>query len=196
MAAKVQDFNPTKTALSEAMKALLSEHPLDDIRISDITSRCGLSRKSFYLYFRDKYDLVQWIFDTEFLLKIDFEKIERTIDYHRALCEYLYENRAFYSHALQNKGQNSFSEYLSQLMMPLLIDHYNMERVCGEYMQECSEGIVDGFINFLTRWLTDWPYIKPEQFVALIYKNAFNISHVLLQDTVPGKFEHLKKLQG
>lgn len=193
MAAKIQDSSPTRTALSDAMKALLSERPLDDIRISDITSRCGLSRKSFYSYFRDKYDLVQWIFDSEFLLTIDFDKIERSIDFHLALCEYLYENRAFYRHALQNKGQNSFSEYLRRLMTPLLINHYDMEHVCGEYMQEFSEGLVDGYINFITRWLTDWPYIKPERLVALIYKNVFNLTRFFLKDTAPGQFERLLK---
>lgn len=28
--------------------------------------KCGMNRKSFYYHFCDKYDLVNWIFDTEF----------------------------------------------------------------------------------------------------------------------------------
>lgn len=61
------DSNITKHALANAMKALLEEQSFDKISVSDICERCGMNRKSFYYHFRDKHDLVNWIFDTEFI---------------------------------------------------------------------------------------------------------------------------------
>ena len=43
------------------------EKTFDKINISDICEPCYMNRKSFYYHFKDKYDLVNWIFDTEFM---------------------------------------------------------------------------------------------------------------------------------
>ena len=61
------DSNLTKRAFARAMKALMSEKPFEKISVGDICERCDMNRKSFYYHFRDKYDLVNWIFDTEFV---------------------------------------------------------------------------------------------------------------------------------
>ena len=61
------DSNITKLALSNALKELLAERPFEKISVSDICQKCSMNRKSFYYHFRDKYDLVNWIFDTEFM---------------------------------------------------------------------------------------------------------------------------------
>lgn len=57
----------TKLALADSMKRLMKEIPMSKITISEITESCNLSRKSFYYHFKDKYDLVNWIFYTEFV---------------------------------------------------------------------------------------------------------------------------------
>jgi len=60
------DSGITKNALSTALKELMLLHPLAKISVGDICARCGMNRKSFYYHFKDKYDLVNWIFHTEF----------------------------------------------------------------------------------------------------------------------------------
>ena len=61
------DSNITKKALATALKDLMSEMSFEKITISDICEKCDMNRKSFYYHFKDKYDLVNWIFDTEFM---------------------------------------------------------------------------------------------------------------------------------
>ena len=46
----------------EALKGLMAEMPFEKINVSQICERCGMNRKSFYYHFKDKYDLVNWIF--------------------------------------------------------------------------------------------------------------------------------------
>ena len=64
------DSNITKNALAAAMKKLMREKKLSKISIADICGECGMNRNSFYYHFRDKYDLVNWIFYTEVMQHI------------------------------------------------------------------------------------------------------------------------------
>lgn len=60
------DSSITKRALAAALKQLMSEKPLQKISVGDICETCSMNRKSFYYHFKDKYDLVNWIFYTEY----------------------------------------------------------------------------------------------------------------------------------
>ena len=57
--------NATKQAFADALRKLLEQKPFAKISVSHICEECGMNRKSFYYHFKDKYDLVNWIFDTE-----------------------------------------------------------------------------------------------------------------------------------
>ena len=64
---EMADSNSTKSALADAMKKLMVRKSFAKISISDLCEECGLNRKSFYYHFKDKYDLVNWIFYVDFL---------------------------------------------------------------------------------------------------------------------------------
>ena len=61
------DSNFTKRALAGALRELMMDVPFDKIRVAHICERCDMNRKSFYYHFKDKYDLLNWIFDTDFI---------------------------------------------------------------------------------------------------------------------------------
>ena len=52
----------TKRALSQPLKRLLSTRTLDKITVKDIVEDCGVNRQTFYYYFRDLYDPLEWNF--------------------------------------------------------------------------------------------------------------------------------------
>ena len=84
------DSNITKRALAQALKELMMTQPLDKISVSNICEQCGLNRKSFYYHFRDKYELVSWIYYTEFMetaLKKQYRDSWKFID---EICSYFY----------------------------------------------------------------------------------------------------------
>ena len=102
------DSNITKHALAEALKGLMAEMPFEKINVSQICERCGMNRKSFYYHFKDKYDLVNWIFDTEFISLIRDENLENVGTRYKErwafiekTCRYFYENQDFYRTADQ-----------------------------------------------------------------------------------------------
>ena len=88
--------NQTKKALAAAMKDLMQQRPFAKINVGDICEACGLGRKSFYYHFRDKYDLVNWIFQTEFIAVAQAGAEEDSWGMLRELCRYFYANRDMY----------------------------------------------------------------------------------------------------
>ena len=86
------DSNMTKRALAAALKELMGEMPFAKITVADICEKCDMNRKSFYYHFRDKYDLVNWIYDTEFIAIARKRDYPTTWAFLEDLCGYFYEN--------------------------------------------------------------------------------------------------------
>ncbi len=114
------DSSATKRALAIALKELMREKPLVKISIADIVGRCGMNRQSFYYHFRDKYDLVNWIFYTELITEL--KRSENASEWEELgnILDYLYQNRSFYINALKFNGQNSFYEYFGEVIYQIL----------------------------------------------------------------------------
>lgn len=55
--------NRTRTAIADAFTRLLAEHTIDRITVHMITDEVGCSRKTFYYYFSDIYDLTRYVCD-------------------------------------------------------------------------------------------------------------------------------------
>ena len=172
------DSSITKLALSNALKELLTEQPFEKISISDICDRCRMNRKSFYYHFRDKYDLVNWIFDTEFmelnrlhaldsrLLSSSFDDRWKNIE---VFCHYFYDNRVFYRSVLKVEGQNSFASHFREFLQPLLRLRVE-ELLVEEVPQIVYDFVADGIVCAIERWLLEKNCISPEEFLLSLKK--------------------------
>lgn len=161
------ESNITKKALSTSMKKLMMEKPFSKIRISDICDDCGMNRKSFYYHFMDKYDLVNWIFDTEFIEVNLRQKDQPVWSLLEPLCHYLDSERQFYCSALEISGQNSFSEHFTEMMLPLL--EADMHRIMGEATNDFYVNfIADALILAIKRWIMEMPNVSADEFISMI----------------------------
>ena len=164
------DSSITKKALADSMKCLMENQDFSKISVADICNQCGMNRKSFYYHFKDKYDLVNWIFDMEFLsilapgIQTDsWELIDK-------MCLYFYDNQKFYRNALKIKGQNSFEEHFTELLQPII--KTSIGNILGEeesvefYMEFC----LDALIGALRRWITEKDCMEPEEFLKKMKK--------------------------
>lgn len=159
------DSNITKRALASALKAQLKEEPFSKISISDICERCEMNRKSFYYHFKDKYDLVNWIFDTEFAAEAASE-YSCVGDYLSALSLYLYENRDFYRYALRIEGQNEFAAHFHETLRPIIAKELKLgSEVPNDTFR--ADIICDFFVSTFERWITQRDCIEPTNFMAL-----------------------------
>lgn len=107
----------TKEAFATSLKELLCEQPLEKISVKDITEHCNLSRNSFYYHFKDKYELISWIFYSDISKEVEgFESPSKFLeDSFANVCERLYQNREFYLSCFRYVGQNSLFESLYEL---------------------------------------------------------------------------------
>lgn len=162
------DSNITKKALASAMKDLMKTTSFSKINISDICDKCDMNRKSFYYHFKDKYDLVNWIFDTEFINVINEKGGLDRWDFLSALCTYVYENRDFYYKALQIRGQNSFLEHFHEMLSPIVAEHLRKIITRSELTDFHINFITDGFVCTIERWIIGKNQMTPEELISQI----------------------------
>lgn len=162
------DSNITKKALAAALKDLMEEKPFEKINVGDICEKCEMNRKSFYYHFKDKYDLVNWIFDTEFIAVVHEMKYENIWEIMHMLCEFFYANRIFYKKALSISGQNSFSEHFRELLFPVVVSRLRDTLEEGELIEFQATFIADAVVMAFQRWIVDGNGRTPEEFVKLV----------------------------
>lgn len=165
------DSNITKRALATAMRELMEEIPFEKINVAHICDKCGMNRKSFYYHFKDKYDLINWIFDTEFVGVAVANSLETSYDKRFIaminICNYFYENQGFYRKALQIKGQNSFRDHFQEYIRPLLYQRLSYF-VNGDIDDFTLDFMTDATMCAMERWLLDKDCMPPEQFIRKI----------------------------
>lgn len=111
----------TKKAFADAIKHLLTEKSLSKISVKDIAEYCNISRNTFYYHFKDKYELINWIFYTETLAEVNtFDDPSKWLDSFMNVCNYLHRNRRFYLSCFEYVGQNSLKDYLLDFYFELI----------------------------------------------------------------------------
>ena len=154
----------TKAVIHLAFRSLLKEQPFSKISVSDICQKCDINRKSFYYHYRDKYDMINSIFDCEFRSYYTRDNgNDSAKEALRSLCSYLYDNRVYYRKILTIEGQNSFSEYLT-------------ERICI-YLKSCSFDKDDFYIRFVSDAIVcsikEWLLSRSPMSCENFYKNLW-----------------------
>ena len=144
----------TKNALAASMKKLMRQRPFEKISVSDICNECGINRKSFYYHFRDKYDLVNWMFYVGFVSELDLNSYKTGYEWLEDICRYFYRERVFYRAALRIEGQNSFRDYLIEVATPIVAFFMQDLLPHDEDDNFYLTVITDAFLTSLVRWLS------------------------------------------
>ena len=167
----------TKKVLSQSFKQLIYTKGFSKITVGDICHECHMNRKSFYYHFKDKYDLVNWIFYTEFLSFVSEKKINDSMDLLYFLCEFFYQNREFYKKTFSIEGQNSFSEYFKEIIEQIIYDDVNeLLKSQNRDIEFYALFFTDALTCAIKRWLLSDETMSPDQFCMLIKSCLFSIT--------------------
>ena len=110
-----EEMNRTKKALDDALRQLLEQKPLDQIRVREVTELCGIRRQSFYYHFADVYQLFDWSLEQErAYLPTRQEKCLTWQQAAEDLLAYTAENRSFYLALLENRGRAGLRQVLGE----------------------------------------------------------------------------------
>lgn len=172
----VADSNITKRALAQALKELMMTQPLDKISVSNICEQCGLNRKSFYYHFRDKYELVSWIYYTEFMETALKKQYRDSWEFMDEICSYFYENRIFYRKCFQQEGQNSFSEYFFSMVFSIMCDHLEPFFREEPSIEPYAAFYADAFVCAIKKWLGKKECLPPQEFSRFLRTAILGLS--------------------
>ena len=129
-----------KTALMSSIHRLMETRSIDQIRVEDILSLCGVSRTTFYRYFKDKYDLMNYCYRAEVNEIVSRYDIQDYLGTIQAIFRYVERNRDFLRTAVQYEGQNSFMEFFQEYL-----EKYYTSVVCalsGQQQLTCLQRIM------------------------------------------------------
>ncbi|MEA5051019.1 MAG: TetR/AcrR family transcriptional regulator C-terminal domain-containing protein [Oscillospiraceae bacterium] len=172
----------TKKALAASLKELMAAAPFEKISVGDICEHCGMSRKSFYYHFQDKYDLVNWIFNFEFLSNAQKKPYADVWEFLSDISDYFYKNKDFYINALQVEGQNSFTEYFNDVFQPVVSEYLKDEFSDPAHSDFYATFFTDGMRSALIRWLRDNARIAPDDFIALFRRAVGGLAKKYSED--------------
>ena len=113
-----------KVAIAEAMKRLMRATPIEKITTDRILENAGVSRRSFYRYFKDKYDLLEWIYNYDFCRFVDVRPEKSIWDYYPDILRSLRADPEFYGNAFVYAGQNSFRAFCFEKLFPLIMTDF------------------------------------------------------------------------
>lgn len=87
------------------MKQLLRSNPIEKITIDSILEIAGVSRRSFYRYFKDKYELLEWIYNYDFCRFVEVRPEKSIWEYYPDILRSLRADPEFYSSAFVYAGK-------------------------------------------------------------------------------------------
>jgi len=168
----------TEKALALSLKQLMKTIPLSKVSIQNIVDNCKLNRQTFYYHFKDKFDLVNWIYHTEVTECIaNCRHYDNWTDgMHRTLC-YLMENNTFYINALNTPGQNSFNGYFFEFSCELIMGVVN-DLSLGRNISDVDKKFIadfytHAFVGVIVQWIKtgmkDSPQIMVEKMENVTY---------------------------
>jgi len=101
----------SRQAIRDAFVALMKEKDFDHITVQDITERANVSRKTFYLHFLDKYDLLDRVMEDAIRDMDEFGQCVSELDWVPATeqCfQYLADRYDFFGTMLTQAGAPYF----------------------------------------------------------------------------------------
>lgn len=103
-----------KQLLAQSLLTLCKTTPLTSITIQQLLDDTGISRQTFYNHFKDKQDLIQYIYDC-FIIPNFHQPTSTNINFYPALLTVLQNIKTYHyfmKQACSMEGQNNLTSYI------------------------------------------------------------------------------------
>ena len=166
----------TKANLRAAFWKLYVDRPISKITVRQITDAAGYNRGTFYLYYRDVYDLLESIED-ELLDTLESLVHERILKDGRLdlrgnagfIVRLARDYAGYFSVLLGENGDPSFCTRFKEIIAPLVETCLPPEgSVLPEERDLLLEFYLSGLLAVVTAWLQDDRGVPIDRFVQLV----------------------------
>ena len=141
----------TQKTIIETTMRLVEQKTVKKITVRDIVEACGITRNTFYYYFHDIYEVL------EYALAAGFERIgqesESFADFLAASFAFCVEYQKVLYNLYHSVGYEQLADYLKKQVRPHL-DEY-LQTVCVENENEMLLAVLceEALIGTLMRWI-------------------------------------------
>jgi len=165
-----------KEIFTESILELIKKKSLQEITVTNIVEHSGLSRQSFYVHYRDKYDLVNQIYDDDINRAInDLQSFKIYIDiFIEVILEGMYDKLPFYVKALEYTGQNALMHHMkdvayqthAEIVLPHMNNKMPQQKIpyCLNYHANCA-------IITTIDWVINNTYVPPREVASMIVES-------------------------
>lgn len=191
----MQETMETKNLLATALIKLTAHKSFEKITISDITETSGFNRQTFYYHFKDKFELLSWVYqqDAANIFKQDIS-LENWCEYINELLEFIYKHKTFYVNTVRYDS-TYFHDFIFKLTSSLFyraIDSLDGKQQLDNtdkvfYSEFFSFGISGVMIN----WIKSDMKEKPSK-VSSALKNLAKDSEKLAYEKYKITYENRK----
>ena len=176
----------TKRNLQEAFWGLYVEKPIAKISIKEITDRAGYNRGTFYLYYRDVYDILerieQEILDTigsliqKRQIKDGRLDIEGNMGFIISLAREYQKGRVI-ARLLSDNGDPHFKAQFKELIWPLVETYLSPTGSFSPAEERLvKEFYLSGLLAVITAWLEDDADMPIDELIQLIMHKILRVN--------------------
>ncbi len=170
----------TRMALRETLLSLLQQYPLNKITVSRICEQADVNRSTFYLYYKDAYDLLDQI-ETELYEQIS-QALEGTsymlpnVEMLQRIYEIIYKNRDLCRILFGEFGDKVFLRKVGNIHKDQMMREW---RKLGKNLDETTLSYLHTFaaytnIGVMERWIASDFHETPAQLASLVNKLLTN----------------------
>lgn len=162
-----------KGIIANTIYELSREKPLSKVTVLDISKRSGVSRQTFYNHFKDKNDLIRWVF----IRTLDRWDLAEDESYYAYLCDLYrkaYENGQFLRQACMLSGQNSLAEEIYTITYKYHKRHILTqidEKELSPQIEYALRFDAYGSTSCYIHWLTNNMPVSPEDMALYAYES-------------------------
>lgn len=122
-----------KKLFRNAMIELMKEYSFDEITVQKLLDKTTLSRATFYRHFKDKYDLLNWHYQSNVITLFENGDYASYDYYLREIYKILYDNVSYFRKALSIEKTNSFYDFLYEFSYDYIKNAYMNYYHCSKF---------------------------------------------------------------
>lgn len=167
----------TKLWIANKMRELMKYKSIDKIRVTEICKAAEIERPTFYYHFKDKYDLVAWMFFQE-AYNTDIVSVESAA----GAMSRMKNDMVFYKRAYEDTTQNALWKYMLE---------YFVKRYSDLAKEKLSVDMLDtqlaysirfyctGAVGMTREWVLEDNITSAETVVQMMFASMPNSLHAL-----------------
>lgn len=171
----------TRGLLKKALSELMREKPVNEITVRELSQRCQINRGTFYLHYRDVYDMLdkleREVYNdlSQMLSTIGRGAVDAISPILNRICAYIDDNRDVCGAILGKNGSAGFVSRFSEFIKTRYFDVWSDGRARDAKMIEHAfDFAISGVFGLIRVWLDSDSPEPPEKIAKLTFDLVVN----------------------